>query len=340
MEHDLSTRHTDWTLSILPPMQTLPSVRFGRASSTIEATEQYRVDAILWVLKRWNIERVQSSVDRHAGPGQHRLRGEVMDSQLLTNTLELAARPWFRLGETDVTLLRIVGLTAILAFFWWFASVLERGMRRIAHARAGVRVSESAVFALTRIVRYMVWIIGSLVGLAYLGIDVASLAIVGGAMGVGIGFGLQNIFSNLVSGIIILLEKTLKLGDFVDLQSGVVGKVTEIGRRYTRVTTNDNVDVIVPNSEFINGRGTNWTFDDDLRRIHIPFGVAYGTDKDKVRDAVAAATRKVAGTILLPGREPEAWLVGFGDSSLDFELVVWVNHELAMSPARTQARYL
>ncbi|AWI74843.1 potassium transporter KefA [Parazoarcus communis] len=172
------------------------------------------------------------------------------------------------------------------------------------------------------------------------GIDIASLAIVGGAMGVGIGFGLQNIFSNLVSGIIILLEKTLKLGDFVDLQSGAVGKVTEIGLRYTRVTTNDNVDVIVPNSEFINGRVTNWTFDDDLRRIHIPFGVAYGTDKDKVRDAVAAAARKVAGTILLPGREPEAWLVGFGDSSLDFELVVWVNHDLAMSPARTQARYL
>lgn len=84
------------------------------------------------------------------------------------------------------------------------------------------------------------------------------------------------------------------------------------------MTTNDNVDVIVPNSEFINGRVTNWTFDDALRRIHIPFDVAYGTDT----------------------RAPEVWFTGFGDSSLDFELAVWVSQALAMAPARIQARYL
>jgi small-conductance mechanosensitive channel len=263
-----------------------------------------------------------------------------MDSSFLAQLLEWSTRSWFRLGNTDITLLRVVGLVVILFFFWWFASLLERGLRQVARAGKRVKLSESAVYALTRIVRYLVWIVGSIVGLSYLGFDLASLAILGGAMGVGIGFGLQNIFSNLVSGILILVEKTLKLGDFVDLQSGVVGKVTEIGLRYTRVTTNDNVDVIVPNSEFINGRVTNWTLDDHLRRLHIPFGVAYGTDKELVRSAVTAAAREVVGTIDLPGRGPDVWLVNFGESSLDFELVVWVGQDLAMSPGRTHARYL
>ncbi|MCB1943022.1 MAG: mechanosensitive ion channel [Candidatus Accumulibacter sp.] len=263
-----------------------------------------------------------------------------MDTAVLDQLLDWSSRPWFRLGNTDITLLRVVGLVAILFFFWWFASLLERSLRQMARAGNMVKFSDSAIFALTRIVRYLVWILGSIVGLAYLGFDLASLAIVGGAMSVGIGFGLQNIFSNLVSGILILVEKTLKLGDFVDLQSGVVGKVTEIGLRYTRVTTNDNVDVIVPNSEFINGRVTNWTLDDHLRRIHVSFGVAYGSDKNVVRDAVTAAARQVSGTIDQPGRAPEVWLVNFGDSSLDFELVVWVSHDLAISPGRTHARYL
>ncbi len=263
-----------------------------------------------------------------------------MDGSFSSQLLEWSTRSWFRLGNTDITLLRVIGLVVILFFFWWFASLLERGLRQVARAGKKVKLSESAVYALTRIVRYLVWIVGSIVGLSYLGFDLASLAILGGAMGVGIGFGLQNIFSNLVSGILILVEKTLKLGDFVDLQSGVVGKVTEIGLRYTRVTTNDNVDVIVPNSEFINGRVTNWTLDDHLRRLHIPFGVAYGTDKELVRSAVTAAAREVVGTIDLPGRGPDVWLVNFGESSLDFELVVWVGQDLAMSPGRTHARYL
>ncbi len=263
-----------------------------------------------------------------------------MNIDLVQQLLEIGSYRWFRLGDTDITLFRVTGLIVILAFFWWFSSATERVLRQLARRGNVVKFSDSAVFSLTRIVRYLVWIIGSLVGLAYLGIDLASLAIVGGAMGVGIGFGLQNIFSNLVSGIIILLEKTLKVGDFVDLQSGVVGKVTEIGLRYTRVTTNDNVDVIVPNSEFINGRVTNWTFDDALRRIHVPFGVAYGSDKLRVREAVVAAAQRVDGTINEGKRVPEVWLVNFGDSSLDFELVVWVSHELAMAPGRTHARYI
>jgi small-conductance mechanosensitive channel len=186
----------------------------------------------------------------------------------------------------------------------------------------------------------VVWIVGTLVGLTYLGFNLASLAFLGGAIGVGIGFGLQNIFSNFISGIIILVEKTLKVGDFVDLQSGVRGTVEEIGMRYTRISTNDNEDILVPNSEFINGRVTNWTFRDRNRRIRVSFGVAYGSDKEQVREAGMAAAGSVAGTIIDDLHPADVRLVNFGESSLDFVILVWVGPEAIGRPGGTHARIL
>ena len=141
-------------------------------------------------------------------------------------------------------------------------------------------MTDHAVYLLSRLAGYFVWIIGTLIGLNFLGFELSSFAFLGGAVGLGLGFGLQNILSNFVAGIIILFEKSLKVGDIVELQSSVIGKVAEINLRYTRITTPDAIDILVPNSEFISGRVVNWTFADPIRRIHVPFGVAYGTDKD------------------------------------------------------------
>jgi small-conductance mechanosensitive channel len=247
--------------------------------------------------------------------------------------------PWFTLGKTPITLGSVVGLVGILVFVWWFSSVVERTLRRVAlHGRS--REVSSTVYAFTRLVRYIVWIVGTLIGLTYLGFDLTSLALLGGAIGVGIGFGLQNIFSNFISGIIILVEKTLKIGDFVDLQSGVRGTVTEISMRYTRVTTNDSVDVLVPNSEFINQRVTNWTFGERNRRIRVPFGVAYGSDKRQVREAGIAAARSLHGIIIDDNHPADVRLVSLGESSLDFELLVWVGPELIGKPGGTHGRLL
>jgi small-conductance mechanosensitive channel len=216
--------------------------------------------------------------------------------------------------------------------------VVERTLRSV--ALRGHHVTSSTVYAFTRLVRYVVWIVGTLIGLTYIGFDLSSLAFLGGAIGLGIGFGLQNIFSNFISGIIILVEKTLKIGDFVDLQSGVRGTVTEISMRYTRVTTNDSVDVLVPNSEFINGRVTNWTFNDRNRRIRVPFGVAYGSDKNAVREAALAAADTVQGLIIDEAHPVSLLLKAFGDSSLNFEIVVWVGAELVSRPAGTASKIL
>jgi small-conductance mechanosensitive channel len=250
------------------------------------------------------------------------------------------AEPWFLLGNTQVTAGRLIGLVVIVIAVWWFASLVESGVRRVALRGNGNAKSTPAVYAWSRVLRYSVWIVGTLVGLSYIGFDLTNLALFGGAIGVGIGFGLQNIFSNFVSGIILLLERTLKVGDFVDLQSGVRGTVREIGLRYTRVTTNDDVDVIVPNSEFINGRVTNWTYENQMRRLHIPFGVAYGSDKQRVKAAALRAARTIDDSAEHGGRPSDVWLVGFGDSSLNFELVVWVGPERVARPGFTQAEYL
>ncbi len=247
---------------------------------------------------------------------------------------------WFTIGTTHFTLSRVIGLLFILLLVWWLANAVEHVLIRLAKTGGVESLSDSAVYAFSRISRYAVWLFGSIIGLNFIGFDMTSMALMGGALGVGIGFGLQNIFSNLVSGIIILLERTLKVGDFVDLQSGVVGRVSEINMRYTRVTTNDTVDIIVPNSEFINGRVVNWTFGEVLRRMHIPFGVAYGTDKEKVRDAALAAARQVPYTLENEARKTEVWLTNLGESSLDFELVVWVGLEGVRAPLKVQAQYL
>ncbi len=244
--------------------------------------------------------------------------------------------PLFMVGDTPVNALRLLGLVALIVGAWWLTGRIEVAIRRLARHRT---TSAGSIYAWARVMRYLIWVVATLLGLNYLGIDLASFALIGGAVGVGIGFGLQNIFSNFFSGVILLLEKTLKEGDFVDLQSGTRGHVREIGLRYTRITTNDEVDVIVPNSEFINGRVVNWTFGSEYRRIHVGFGVAYGSDKEAVKAAALRAAAALPTTVTEGSRQSEVWLVDMGDSSLDFELVVWVGPDAVASPARVEAAY-
>jgi small-conductance mechanosensitive channel len=161
-----------------------------------------------------------------------------------------------------------------------------------------------------------------------------------GAIGVGLGFGLQAIFNNFVSGLILLFDRSIKVGDFVELESGVHGVVRDIKIRATRIMTNDNLNILVPNSEFVSGRVVNWTLLETTRRLHVPFGVAYGTDKELVKRAALEAAHEVPFTLAQDGaRGPQVWLVGFGESSLDFELVVWINADATKRPSAVKAAY-
>ena len=248
--------------------------------------------------------------------------------------------PLFTLGDKPVSLGSLLLAIVFVFAVWWLASLLERSLLRVARRHADEAGTYARIHVLSRLLRYGVWVLGTLIGLNQLGIDVSSVALIGSAFAVGLGFGLQNVISNFVSGIIILVERSLKVGDYVDLESGVRGHVREIEMRYTRVTTNDAIDVLVPNSEFINKRVINWTLDDSYRRMRVPFGVAYGTPKELVREAGIAAARAVENVLDVEGRQPDVWLVNYGESSMDYELVVWADRDLTTSPARTHARLM
>lgn len=244
----------------------------------------------------------------------------------------------FEINETPVTLFGIFRVAIIFLIAIWVSKLIRHGLDRV--MSRGSTMSRSSVYMLGRIFHYIILIAAVLVSLSSLGLDFTKLAFIAGALGVGIGFGLQAIFSNFISGIIVLFERSLKVGDYVELESGVTGEVREINIRSTLITTNDNVDILVPNSEFVNGRVINWTLRDAHRRMHVPFGVAYGSDKELVRKAALEAADNVKFTLHdIPGREPQVWLTEFGDSSLNFELVVWLTAHAVVRPGAVNAAY-
>ena len=244
----------------------------------------------------------------------------------------------FEINATPVTLFGIFRVAIILVIAIWVSKLIRHALERV--MSRGSTMSRSSVYMLGRIFHYIILITAVLVSLSSLGLDFTKLAFIAGALGVGIGFGLQAIFSNFISGIIVLFERSLKVGDYVELESGVTGEVREINIRSTLITTNDNVDILVPNSEFVNGRVINWTLRDAHRRMHVRFGVAYGSDKELVRKAALEAADNVKFTLHdVPNRAPQVWLTEFGDSSLNFELVVWLTAQAVVRPGAVNAAY-
>ncbi|AFY57847.1 small-conductance mechanosensitive channel [Rivularia sp. PCC 7116] len=176
--------------------------------------------------------------------------------------------------------------------------------------------------AISSVVGYLIAGIGFLIVLRGAGIDLSSLTVIAGVLGLGIGFGLQNISSNFISGITLLFEQPLKVGDLVEVDD-LRGIVEKISIRSTVVRTLDNVFVIVPNQKFIENNIVNWSYRDKKCRVHIPVGVAYGTDTTLVTEALLAAARRHPRVLKQP--TPKVWFKEFGDSSLNFELLVWVD---------------
>jgi hypothetical protein len=168
--------------------------------------------------------------------------------------------------------------------------------------------------------RYGLTFVGAIVLLQGFGVDVRSLAIAASVLGVGIGFGLQNIANNFVSGVLLNLERPIRPGDFVNVGE-FEGTVLRVGGRSTTLRTDDGVLILIPNSKFLETEVVNWNLGDPRSRIHLPVGVAYGSDPARVRRALLEAARGHPEVEADP--RPQVQLVRFGESSLDFELLVW-----------------
>jgi small-conductance mechanosensitive channel len=228
-------------------------------------------------------------------------------------------KPLFQLGQTWVSLATIVEFTVVLLAVVLLSRLVRRVLRTRVLARTKLEVGQQ--YAIARIVGYIVLVLGLLIGLETVGVNLSSLAVIAGALGVGIGFGLQTIVSNFVSGLIILAERPIQIGDRVDLGNNTVGKVERIGARATHVLTNDNIMVIVPNSEFVSGRVVNWTHIDPRVRFRISVGVSYGSDPHVVEKLLLEVAD--ANPNVLKNPAPGVVFKEFGESSLNFELRVW-----------------
>jgi small-conductance mechanosensitive channel len=228
----------------------------------------------------------------------------------------------------SLSLIQIFLLIALLIAVFWFSSRTKRFLFNRFLVNSGL--DRSLQYAIAQLISNLVLIVGIFIVLENTGIHLGALTVFAGAVGVGVGFGLQNITSNFISGLVILAERPITIGDRVEV-AGVIGQVQKINARSTVVVTNDNIATIVPNTKFIDSPVTNWTYGDPRVRFRLPVGVAYGSDVEKVRDTLVAAAR--ANSQALSDPAPSVFFVGFGESSLNFELVVW-SDEMSHRPRR------
>jgi small-conductance mechanosensitive channel len=228
--------------------------------------------------------------------------------------------PFVNQAEFKVSVLSLL----LLVLSVIVATIISRYSRRFLDRRVLPRFKLDAGlrYTLLRITHYVVVIAGLLYGLKLgFAVDLTGIAVILGFLSVGIGFGLQYIASDIVSGFILLFERPLRVGDRLKIDE-VEGKVMQISLRSTRIVTNDEVTVIVPNSDLVRNKVINWSYCDRVR-IRIPVGVAYGSDTQKVTDALVEAARAVEKVLSEPA--PKVHFKAFGDSALDFELLVWID---------------
>src|SRR5205809_1817982 len=222
------------------------------------------------------------------------------------------------LPAIQLSLVQIFLLVALLVAVFWLSSRTKRFLFNRLLAQSGL--DRSLQYAIAQVVSNIVLVVGIFIVLENTGIHLAALAVFAGAVGVGVGFGLQNIASNFISGLVILAERPITIGDRVEV-AGILGTARQIRARSTVIVTSDNIAMIVPNSKFIDSPVRNWHYGDERVRFRLPVGVAYGSDVNKVREALIAAAREHSATLNDP--EPTAFLETFGDSTIDFELVAW-----------------
>ena len=259
----------------------------------------------LWLGVAWTLsERIEPLMQA---------RGSSL--MLLVKALEA---PLFRVNERPYSALDLITLPLLLVALWLAVGVVVRLVRNHLLETAGVESGLQETLAI--LLRYALTFVGALVLLEGYGVDVRSLAIAASVLGVGIGFGLQHIANNFVSGVLLNLERPIRPGDYVSV-GAFEGSVVRVGGRSTTIRTLDGVLILVPNSRFLESEVVNWNLGDPRSRIHVPVGVAYGSDPARVRRALLEAARGHPEVEADP--RPQVQMRGFGASALEFELLVW-----------------
>jgi small-conductance mechanosensitive channel len=234
-------------------------------------------------------------------------------------------------GAVQVTLGGLLAFALALWVSWLLSRFVSQVLEQEIFSRVG-KMPRGVDLAVSTISRYAVLVLGFVTAIAALGVEVGNLALLVSALGVGIGFGMQNVVNNFISGLILLFERPIKVGDRISIES-LLGEVTSIGIRASTIRTFDGADVLVPNGDLISNQVTNWTLSDARRRVTLPIGIAYGTPAVKVISLLLEIARRNPDVLQDP--EPVAIFTGFGDSALDFELRIWTESGDALTLVRS-----
>lgn len=243
--------------------------------------------------------------------------------------------PFFDLERKPISLatLLIFLFTTLLVVV--AARLLSQWLKK--HLLPQTRMERGAQAAISTIISYTLGFIGFVILLRSFGLDLSSLAVIAGVLGIGLGFGLQELASNFVSGLTLLLEQQLRVGDFVEVD-GLFGTIERISIRSTIVRTQDRLFVIVPNQRFFAKNVINWTYQTPESRLHIPVSVAYGSDTVLVTEALLIAARTESRVLNYP--PPQVWFKSFGEDSYQFEVLVWINQPHDYEPITSAMNFL
>lgn len=228
----------------------------------------------------------------------------------------------FQAGNIRISMLALIKAAGFGGALFWAGRVSSNAGQKVIRDQQTVDVQTRELAA--KALELVVFAIAALLLFNVLGMDLAALTVFSGALGVGLGFGLQQIASNFISGIIILLERSLKIGDYIELEDGRAGTLQHINMRSSTLTTYDGKDIMVPNERFITTRFVNWTHTDPRQRYEVPFSVVYDTDIRKVAPLIVEAIAKVPSVLQEP-EQPACELKSFGDSGVRFTAKFWVN---------------
>jgi len=226
----------------------------------------------------------------------------------------------FIIGNFRVSLYDVLRALVVLVLVFWITAAIANTVQYRVRRLKGLHPTTQTL--VSKILQIAIYVVAALISMDVLGLNLTTLTVFSGAVGIGIGLGLQNIASNFISGVILLLERSVDIDDLIELPDGVTGFVRKSSARYTLLETFDGKEVLVPNEDFITSRVTNWTLSTSKGRVEVNVGVAYGSDLELAHKLILEAASEHAMCLNEPA--PQCFLRNFGDSSIDFTLLFWI----------------
>jgi small-conductance mechanosensitive channel len=225
------------------------------------------------------------------------------------------------IGKVRISIYTVIQAFVILSVVFWVSGVTSRKTKAYFAGKSDLKASTKGI--IIKVIDISVYVIVFVIILKVFGVDMTTFAVIGGAIGVGIGFGLQKISSNFISGIILLMEKSVEVGDVVELDNGgIYGTITHFGGRYTLIEAMDGREIMVPNEDFIIGKVTNWTFNNNRGRVEIKIHIAYGSDIKKAQEIILQVANEHPRCLKYP--EAECFVDGLLDNSIGVIVYFWV----------------